>query len=226
MDLARPDAPISTPIPRYRLRTPSPALHAPAYDDDDASASLSPPLDTHTTRPAMTNAHRRFHRRAPPATNNVLTVEVEVVATLDAAGNVVPSATVTRPAPTPSAAPSGLADTPPPAAAAQSVLQTSAAAPVAPTLIAVPAVPAVPSPPTLVIPSVPSVPPFPSDLTVPAYPFASGVPLASAAAEQVTAAALSTDISLALFTPSPSSLPESNSTTLGEYHHDRHFTVC
>lgn len=84
-------------------------------------------------RTVMGKPHRLFHRRQAQNTPNVLTVNVEVVATLDATGNVIGQETVT------------------------------------------PAVATVAA-----VPSVPSVPPFPSDLTVPAYPWPSGVPTVQA----------------------------------------------
>ncbi|KAF2249468.1 hypothetical protein BU26DRAFT_318572 [Trematosphaeria pertusa] len=85
-------------------------------------------------RAVMGRAHRLFHRRAEQKTSRTLTVKVEVVATLDASGNIIGQETATA---------------------------------------SIPQVPAVPTDP---LPSVPAVPPFPSDLTVPAYPWPSGVP--------------------------------------------------
>ncbi|KAF2713054.1 hypothetical protein K504DRAFT_472534 [Pleomassaria siparia CBS 279.74] len=86
----------------------------------------------------MGRAHRMFHRRAAEKPSKILTVIVDVIATVDTNGSVIGLATSTP----------GLAD------------------------ISVQAVP------TIVLPSVPAVPPFPSDLTVPAYPWSSGVPAA------------------------------------------------
>ncbi|KAF2785987.1 hypothetical protein K505DRAFT_156395 [Melanomma pulvis-pyrius CBS 109.77] len=87
-------------------------------------------------RAVMGRAHRMFHRRPAVEPSKVLTVIVDVVATVDASGNVIGLATST------------------------------------PGLVNVQALP------TVVLPSVPAVPPFPSDLTVPAYPWPSGVPTA------------------------------------------------
>jgi hypothetical protein len=101
-------------------------------------------------RPVMGRAHRAFHRQAAPAPSpNVLTVGVQVVATLDATGGIIAQETIT-PALTP---------------ALPSVVNQAL-----PSLPVVPSVPPFPSFPSAAVPSVPSVPPFPSDLTVPAYP--------------------------------------------------------
>jgi hypothetical protein len=101
-------------------------------------------------RPVMGRAHRAFHRQAAPAPSpNVLTVGVQVVATLDATGGIVAQETIT-----PALIP-----------ALPSVVNQAL-----PSLPVVPSVPPFPSFPSAAVPSVPSVPPFPSDLTVPAYP--------------------------------------------------------
>ena len=83
-------------------------------------------------RTVMGRAHGVFHRQAAPS--KVLTVVVDVVATVDSTGKLL-----------------GLATSTPVPVDAQVV-------------------------PSVVLPSVPPVPPFPSDLTVPAYPWPSGVP--------------------------------------------------
>jgi hypothetical protein len=109
-------------------------------------------------RPVMGRAHRAFHRQAAPAPSpNVLTVGVQVVATLDATGGIIAQETIT-PA-LPPALPSAIIS------ALPSVVNQAL-----PSLPVVPSVPPFPSFPSAAVPSVPSVPPFPSDLTVPAYP--------------------------------------------------------
>ncbi|KAF2450044.1 hypothetical protein P171DRAFT_350673 [Karstenula rhodostoma CBS 690.94] len=113
----------------------------------------------------MGKAHRLFHRRSAQVTANVLTINVEVVATLDSAGNVVGQATTTPGA--------GTTVIPP------AVVPTVATA-----------VTALPS-----LPSVPAVPPFPSDLnvpSVPAYPWPSGVPTEAAVDSTTQSAAVDT----------------------------------
>ncbi|KAF1360959.1 hypothetical protein EJ07DRAFT_177069 [Lizonia empirigonia] len=172
----------------------------------------------HKRRTIMSNSHRRFHRRAPQASAKVLIVNVEVIVTLDTAGNVVGQATVTQPASNASnestqalsvtdsshvsatstsagpSAPNAVAaavstpqipsaaslpsDTQPidPSTLGDSSQASVPSAPVEPTVavvLALPSVPSVPAVPSVSFPSVPSVPPFPSTLTVPAYPFAS-----------------------------------------------------
>lgn len=103
-------------------------------------------------RAIMGRAHRLFHRRAATEPSKVLTVVVDVVATIDTNGSVL-----------------GLATSTPVLATTAPGLATST-----PGVVSVQAVP------TVVLPSVPAVPPFPSDLTVPAYPYPSGVPTAGA----------------------------------------------
>ncbi|KAF3040730.1 hypothetical protein E8E12_008145 [Didymella heteroderae] len=175
----------------------------------------------------MSNSHRRFHRRAPQAEGtgaNIKTVNVEVVATVDTAGNVVAQTTVTQPDPivpteasqvlpvtnagdvsapiaavesavptAPAAAADAAASTPEvpsiaslpsetqlavpstPTEPSQASVPTVSAEPTIATVAALPSVPSVPAVPSVSLPSVPSVPAFPSDLTVPAYPYASSV---------------------------------------------------
>ncbi|KAF2875618.1 hypothetical protein BDV95DRAFT_626136 [Massariosphaeria phaeospora] len=127
----------------------------------------------------MGKAHRMFHRRAAPDAPKILTVPVEVVATIDGNGNVIAQETHTPALPS---------------------------VPAVPVVPVVPAVPAVPAVPTVPMPSVPPVPPFPSDLTVPAYPFPSGVPTVAAVppstqTEQVLSSSVATTAA-----PSPSSV--------------------
>jgi hypothetical protein len=97
-----------------------------------------PPLNPEHDRPAvMGKAHRLFHRRSAQVTANVLTVNVEVIATLDSAGNVVGQATATP----------GLDTTP------------AAVVPSVATAVALPSVPSVPAfPSDLNVPSVPAYP--------------------------------------------------------------------
>jgi hypothetical protein len=140
--------------------------------------------------------HRMFHRRQAQAATRVLTVDVEVVATVDSGGKLVAQETVTHSA---SAQPTILVIADSLGAAVQpvSAFAASAASAIvggvgsllpAPSVPAVPSTPPVPSPaaypalppvpsvppfPTASLPVVPSVPPFPSDLRVPPYPYSS-----------------------------------------------------
>ncbi|CAO2653317.1 Nn.00g027280.m01.CDS01 [Neocucurbitaria sp. VM-36] len=126
-------------------------------------------------RVIMTLGHRIFHRRAAQAAVQVVTVNVDVVATVDSNGNLVAQETVTQQDPT----------EPTIAAAAASVVPAPA----------VPSVPAVPTAALPSVPSVPSVPPFPSDLvvpSVPAFPWPSGVSVAEVAASASPTPAAST----------------------------------
>lgn len=133
-------------------------------------------------RVVMGRAHRDFHRRAAQEASNILTIPVEVVATLDESGNIIGQQTVTA---------------------------------------SIPGVPAVPTAP---LPSVPSVPAFPSDLTVPAYPWPSGVPSATAqtattGSQVVTSAPVSatTEESSVLPTAFPSSSGFNSTASSSEY---------
>ncbi|KAH7402366.1 hypothetical protein DE146DRAFT_754947 [Phaeosphaeria sp. MPI-PUGE-AT-0046c] len=163
----------------------------------------------------MTKDHRFFHRRQAGAATKILTVQVEVVATVDTSGNLVGQETrtqadLTAPTPVPGviglpqAAANVVASVAVPAVSAvggainaltEPIAQVPPAVPI-PAVPSLPQVPAVPAVPTVALPTVPSVPPFPSDLAVPAYPWPSGV---SAAALQVSAAPASPS-------PSPTSV--------------------
>lgn len=170
-------------------------------------------------RTTMTKDHRFFHRRQASPATKVLTVNVEVIATVDTSGNLVGQETKTQS--DPAVATSGADAVASPANAADAV--ASGVAPVAapvvsavgnavnaltdtaaqvppsvpiPAVPSLPQVPAVPAVPTVALPSVPAVPPFPSDLTVPAYPWPSGV----------TAAALQVSPAPASASPSPTSV--------------------
>ncbi|KAF1922758.1 uncharacterized protein M421DRAFT_104876 [Didymella exigua CBS 183.55] len=160
----------------------------------------------------MSNSHRRFHRRAPQVEgtgSNVKTVNVEVIATVDTAGNVVAKTTVTKPDSTvstgasqvlpvtnasdvsaPSESSDAAASTPAvpstaslpsetqsavlstPTEASRASVSSVSTTPIVAAAAALPSVPSVPAVPSVSLPSVPSVPAFPSDLTVPAYPYA------------------------------------------------------
>ncbi|KAF2635747.1 hypothetical protein P280DRAFT_493550 [Massarina eburnea CBS 473.64] len=110
----------------------------------------------------MGKHHAMFHRRQAQAAN-VLTVKVEVINTLDANGVIIAQETVT---PDPNSV-QAAAVTP-----LSSSLQVAASETAATPLSSIAAAPSVPVVPTA-LPTVPAVPPFPSDLTVPAYPFTS-----------------------------------------------------
>jgi len=134
-------------------------------------------------RENMGRAHRFFHRRAAHGNTRVVTVAVEVIATVDTNGNLVAEETlapVTPQAPTAAVTAGVPASQPSVRPLAQQPLPSVPlpAVPAVPTvaLPVLPVVPAVPTVPVPVLPSVPAVPPFPSDLTVPAYPFSAAVP--------------------------------------------------
>lgn len=128
---------------RYRRRTrdlaprgdPAPGQgvqkeeEAPLHDVDEPLL-----IREQKGRAVMGRAHQQFHRRGPQQATHILTVSVQVIATLDSSGNLIGQETVT---------------------------------------------PTIPTVPTS-LPVVPTVPAFPSDLTVPAYPWPSGVPSAQA----------------------------------------------
>ncbi|KAF1936498.1 hypothetical protein EJ02DRAFT_83298 [Clathrospora elynae] len=185
---------------RYRHRAQSVPPHEEREleaNADEVEASLD---GFPNGRDTMSRGHRLFHRRAARGATQVVTVAVEIVATVDTNGNTV--ATETRAAVTPqdpspptmvgvaavSVAPApsvpsqsspALPAALPAASAPPAPALPSASAPPAP---AVPAVPPMPTPALPSLPVVPSVPPFPSDLvvpTVPAFPFPSGVPPAA-----------------------------------------------
>ncbi|KAL1600726.1 hypothetical protein SLS60_007114 [Paraconiothyrium brasiliense] len=179
---------------RYRHRAQDVVKKEPAQvqveEEEETSQGVGEPLliREQKGRAVMGKAHRLFHRRSAQVTPNVKTVNVQVVQTLDSAGNVVGQATATPGVDTtPAAVVPSVATA---AAVEPSIIQSAAAEPSVATAAAV-------------LPSVPSVPPFPSDLivpSVPAYPWPSGVPTAaaaettaqSAAPESTTAPILST----------------------------------
>jgi hypothetical protein len=164
------------------------------------------PKEKQSQQATMTKDHRFYHRRQAGPATRVLTVNVEVIATVDSSGNLVAQETKTQAA-SPPAVPAVSAI----AAAIPSVVApvvsavvdniVNAVAPSAPALPALPQVPAVPVPaqpslpqvpavpaaPTVALPVVPSVPPFPSDLKVPPYPYSSVVPVQVAQASSGSA---------------------------------------
>ncbi|KAJ4361000.1 uncharacterized protein N0V89_001569 [Didymosphaeria variabile] len=160
---------------RYRHQAQDVVKKEPAQvqveEEEESSHDVGEPLliREQKGRAVMGKAHRLFHRRSAQVTPNVKTVNVEVVATLDSAGNVVGQATTT---PGVDAAPTAVVPSVSTAAAVDPSVATAAA--VEPSVATAAAV----------LPSVPSVPPFPTDLnvpSVPAYPWPSGVPTAAAA---------------------------------------------
>ncbi|EFQ86309.1 hypothetical protein CFE70_002418 [Pyrenophora teres f. teres 0-1] len=182
MDYAAPPA----RIPRfYRQRQNIPLNE---QDVDPAPTGCEP----EPRRENMGRAHRFFHRRAVHGNTRVITVAVEVVATVDTNGKVVAEETlapVTPQAPTASVTAGVPASQPsvrPPAQQPLPSVQLPAV-PAVPT-VALPVVPAVPTVPAPVLPSVPAVPPFPSDLTVPGYPFSTRVPVAQPASPETLSA--------------------------------------
>ncbi|KAF2024947.1 hypothetical protein EK21DRAFT_93651 [Setomelanomma holmii] len=174
-------------------------------------------------RVAMTKDHRFYHRRQAQAATRVLTVNVEVIATVDTSGNLVGQETKTADAD--ASTPAAIVDTlegvvAPVVSAVQSVaapvaspivnIVDSVAAPVvsavvnavAPSVVAVPSasVPAAPS-----LPQVPSVPPFPTAAlpsvpSVPAFPSDLVVPSYPFGSG---ASALAAAVSTGHVTPSP-----------------------
>ncbi|OAL52805.1 hypothetical protein IQ07DRAFT_609401 [Pyrenochaeta sp. DS3sAY3a] len=142
----------------------------------------------------MTKDHRMFHRRAPQVATQVVTVAVEVVATVDTNGNVLGQETVLPQVPglpteVPVPALPVVSDLPLQSVVAQALPSDPAVVALA---ASVPVVPAVPTPAAPSLPQVPSVPPFPSDLKVPAvpsFPWPSGDPIAAAAAASANSAA-------------------------------------
>lgn len=195
---------------RYRRRTQNTQSSKPrareakiADDPFEATPLLERERSEERKRAAMTKAHRFYHRRQAQPATKILTVNVEVIATVDSSGNLVGQETKTQDStsPTPGALidPAGgvIPSLPLPAVpVVPAVPAVPAAAPVidvvdsiaAPLVSAVDSVarpvvsavvnavdPAVPSVPPL--PQVPAVPPFPTDAlpVVPAVPpFPSG----------------------------------------------------
>lgn len=151
-------------------------------------------------RRAMTKDHRLYHRRQAQAATRILTVNVEVIATVDTSGNLLGQETKTdNTGSTPTPAPAVVAPLPAPipavvapiASAVVNVVDPVVApvvnvvdpvvAPVASAVInavdpAVPAVPPAPTPPAVPavpsFPQVPAVPPFPTNAlpVVPSVP--------------------------------------------------------
>ncbi|KAI1675588.1 hypothetical protein L13192_02335 [Pyrenophora tritici-repentis] len=185
MDYAAPAA----RIPRfYRQRQ-----NIPLNDQEEHPAPAS--CEPEPRREDMGRAHRFFHRRAAHGNTRVVTVAVEVVATVDTNGKLVAEETlapVTPQVPTPAVTAAVPASQPSVRPAAQQPLPSVQlpAVPAVPTvaLPVLPVVPAVPTVPVPVLPSVPAVPPFPSDLTVPGYPYSTDVPVAQPASPEVPSA--------------------------------------
>jgi hypothetical protein len=184
---------------RYRHRAQDVPIHtrsAPTLNEEEGDSSGREPRG----RDSMSRHHRFFHRRAAQNTR-VVTVAVEVVATVDTNGVLVAKETRAPVTPPASSVPTETA-----VALAVSVGSVQQVLPSAVLpAVSLPAVPSVPPMPTAVlpsVPSVPSVPPFPSDLNVPAYPFSSG-----ASVYQVVATPDAVSAS-----PIPTSAPESTAT--------------
>lgn len=238
---------------QYTLTQRALSRRANPYEQEVDPAD-KPLFKEHKRRTTMSNSHRRFHRRAPQAGgtgSNIKTVNVEVVATVDTAGNVVAQTTVTQldsivptevsqalpvtntggvsapiaavvsgvesvvesaiesavptapaaastpevpstaslPSETQSAVPST------PSEPSQASIPSVPAQPTAATAAALPSVPSVPAVPSVALPVVPSVPPFPSDLTVPAYPYATSVGAVAAEAIAASSSASNSTIS-------------------------------
>ncbi|KAF3040995.1 hypothetical protein E8E11_002510 [Didymella keratinophila] len=138
----------------------------------------------------MSNSHRRFHRRAPQAEgtgSNIKTVNVEVVASVDTAGNVVAQTTVTQsdsivPTETNQALPvMNTGDVSAPVAAVASAVESAvptapaAAADAAASTPEVPSIASLPSETQSAVPSTPTEPPQASIPFVPAQPTVASV---------------------------------------------------
>lgn len=181
----------------------------------DGSSGHQPLIrpEKETQGAVMTKDHRFYHRRQAQPATRVVTVNVDVVATVDSSGNLIGQETKTPgvPAtPTPGIVDSLGAVIAPVAPVASPVVNAvdsaagrvlsgaldavDPAVPSTPPVPSLPQVPAVPPFPTDALPQVPAVPPFPSGFSVPAYPYGSG---ASALALQVTTPALSSTSSSA-----------------------------
>ncbi|KAF2994697.1 hypothetical protein E8E13_002595 [Curvularia kusanoi] len=245
-------APLRSRIEERNRRQSPYTLTEKAQDRRANPYEATDPADEplHRRRTIMTNSHRRFHRRAAQAGSNIKTVNVEVVATVDTAGNVVAQTTVTQPdstAPTDVTQPLPVTDVSAPASVPTAVLAANppsivsvaplpaetipavpstpakATVPVVPSVLAeptvsfaLPVVPAVPAVPSVALPSVPAVPPFPSDLTVPAYPYGSGASVASsvtASSSASSAASSSEPVMVAALTVKSSATSSSASRT-------------
>ncbi|KAJ4993612.1 hypothetical protein SVAN01_00666 [Stagonosporopsis vannaccii] len=190
----------------YTLTASDPHTRPPLHEEEEDPADAPLLKREHRRRTVMTNSHRRFHRRAPQeAGTNVKTVNVEVVATVDTAGNVVAQTTVTQPdspAPTEAtpvlpvtdaaivSAPSAPPDLSVPAAAADDAASTpevpstaslpAETQPAVPSAASAPSTPPEPSEPALpsvaAVPTVASEPVLPSAPSVPSLPSAPSVP--------------------------------------------------
>ncbi|KAF2628290.1 hypothetical protein BU25DRAFT_431075 [Macroventuria anomochaeta] len=140
------------------------------YEEEEDYADEPLLIREHKRRTVMSNSHRRFHRRAPQAGTNVKTVNVEVVATLDTAGNVVAQTTVTQPDSTvPTEASQVLpvtnaTDVSAPSATPEPSAPTAAAATTVASTLEVPSIASLPSETQ---PTVPSTPSEPSQASVP-----------------------------------------------------------
>lgn len=187
-------------------------------------------------RSAMRKNHHMHRRQAAQADVNVgpstkvLTVNVEVIATVDSSGNVVGQETKTQDPSIPSQVASAVIGSAGaivstardaagsiaspvvalPAAIVSSLIPSVAAIPTfEPAPASLPQVPSVPPFPSVAqptLPSVPSVPPFPSGFGVPTYPFASSGASALALAASTALPAVSSVLSSrpGSVTPAPS----------------------
>ncbi|CAI6333231.1 unnamed protein product [Periconia digitata] len=160
-----------------------------AQQGEDSEKKSQTPPDMHG-RAVMRKAHGIFHRRQGQATN-VLTVNVEVINSVDPDGKIVAQQTVTPAAPTVAAVPSVPAVPPPPA-------------------LSVPTVPAVPAfPSDLTVPTVPGYP-FVSDAAVPSASSAQQ-PITSGTPAPAPTSALTSSNSNSTFSSAPSSSSLSSS---------------
>ncbi|KAH8701309.1 hypothetical protein GQ44DRAFT_56329 [Phaeosphaeriaceae sp. PMI808] len=176
--------------------------------------------ERHTEQATMTKDHRFYHRRQVQPTTQIVTVNVEIIATVDSSGNVIGRETKTQADPTiptpgavvsaaPIAAPVVNAANPVPAPIASVVRNAGnpAVAPAAsaPGVAAINAlqpaeltVPVVPVPAIPSLPQVPAVPPMPTDAlpvvpSVPPFP-SHNSPISSVASRVPTPVSNSTNI--------------------------------
>ncbi|KZM23460.1 uncharacterized protein EKO05_0003298 [Ascochyta rabiei] len=145
---------------QYTLTEKELGRESDRYEQEKVHADEPLLIREHKRRTVMGNSHRRFHRRASQASARTLTVNVEVVATLDTAGNVVAQATITQldssaPAETTQALPvtNAIGVSAPPAVAPSSAPIVAAAAASAPE---VPSVASLSSETRSAVPSTPS----------------------------------------------------------------------
>lgn len=207
MEISVPSTRVSRADFKYLRRALRETLHKETFRSTRPQQEVRPDRG----RDTMSRDHRLFHRRAAQeAATQIVTVSVEVVATVDTQGNLIAQETIVPQAQSepaavalPSISSIGAPLASPVASALQLVPPVGQAVgdavasvlavpsqPVAAQAVSLPQVPAVPTVPAVSLPIVPSVPPFPSDLrvpSVPAFPFSSGAVVVQAVATAAAA---------------------------------------